>query len=210
MRERRVWMFVVLFLLLYAGVFAATDWATAVVGLDKRVVRLEMVSDSGDTGVCSGIVLNEKSGYVLTAQHCIDGKLAAVTVNARHAEVVRQNKLLDLAVLRTELKAVVNMPLASQAPIVGSDVAILGYAWGRKSLYIQFGRVSLPLDEDGALVIDGMAIGGDSGGPTINAAGELVGLTSGVQHNGPMHLSVMVPVEKIREFCEPYLPLGVK
>jgi S1-C subfamily serine protease len=210
MRDK-VWMWTMVFLLVYAlQTFAATDWATAVVGLDKRVVRLEMISDSGDTGVCSGIVLNEKSGYVLTAQHCIDGKLAAVTVNARHAEVVRHNKLLDLAVLRTELKAVVNMPLASKAPTVGSDVAILGYAWGRKALYIQFGRVSLPLDEDGALVIDGMAIGGDSGGPTINAAGELVGLTSGVQYNGPMHLSVMVPVEKIREFCEPYLPLGVK
>jgi hypothetical protein len=102
------------------------------------------------------------------------------------------------------------LPLASAVPSVGSDIAILGFAWGSKLLSMQFGRVSLPLDEEGTLMIDGMAIGGDSGGPAINANGELVGVTSFVKHNWPMHLAGMIPVTKVREFVEQYLPLEAK
>lgn len=205
----RTWLFVLCYLALHAmSVFAQTNWAQAVIGLEKRVVRLEMAYEDRDPSRCSGGVLNKASGYVVTAQHCIKGKLTAVTVNARHAEVVRQNELLDLAVLRTELRGVENLPLAAKAPVVGSEIAVLGFAWGRKQLHMQFGHVSLPLDEDGMLMVDGMAIGGDSGGPTINAAGELVGLTSAVylSGGGAMHLAAMVPVEKVREFVEMYLP----
>ncbi len=204
----KVWFWTALLFTVYSlQTFAQTNWSTAVVGLERRVVRLEMAYETGETSRCSGVALNTGSGFVITAQHCVDGKLTAVTVNGRHAEVARQNKLLDLAVVRTEFgRDVEAMPLAAKTPPVGSDVAVIGFAWGSKRLHMQFGRVSLPLDDDGFLIIDGMAIGGDSGGPTVNAAGELVGITSRIYHNGPMHLSVMVPVERVREFVETYLP----
>lgn len=189
--------------------FAQTDWSQAVVGLEKRVVRIEILTKDADAdtpNVCSGAVLHQRAGYVVTCQHCIDGDVTAITVSGRHAEVVRQNKLLDVAVVRTELKDAENITLATHAPIVGSDIAILGYSFGAKRLHMQFGRVSLPLDDDGRLVIDGMAIGGNSGGPAVNARGELVGLTSYVRARGPMHLAYMVPVEQVREFVDTYLP----
>ena len=209
---RKVWVWTVVLLAFYAlQTFAyQTNWGQAVVGLEKRVVRLEMMTEDGDQGVCSGAVLNAVSGFVVTAQHCVDSsdkhRLAALTVNGRHAEVVRQNKLLDIAVVRTELKGAASITIAAQTPIVGSEVAILGYAFGAKKLHMQFGRVSLPLDDDGALVIDAMVIAGDSGGPTINAAGELVGLTSFIKYNGPMMLGYMVTAEKVKDFVEQYLP----
>lgn len=208
--RNRVWVWTAFYLIVYAlQTFAyQTNWATAVVGLDKRVVRLEIMTKSGDQGVCSGWVVSRETGYVGTAQHCIDGDIAALTVAGRHGEIVRQNKLLDQAVVRTELKNAENMPLAKAVPLVGSEVAILGYAFGAKRLYLQFGRVSLPLDDEGLLVIDAVAIGGDSGGPTINAAGELVGMTSFVKTSGhgSMHLAHMVPASVLKDFFEPYLP----
>ena len=62
--------------------------------------------------------------------------------------------------------------------------------------------------DDGALVLDLVAIPGDSGGPAINAAGELVGLTSAVRYtaSGSAHVAVIVPVGKLRAFASAYLP----
>lgn len=185
----------------------ATDWSTVVVGLEKSVTRVEILPPEATRArICSGVVLNVQSGYVLTAAHCTEEK-AAYTVNGRHAELARQNKLLDLAVLRTELRDAKAMPLATDAPTVGSDVAVLGFAFGAKRLHHQFGRVSLPLNDEGALVLDLVVIGGESGGPAINVKGELIGMTSGVRFAHPsMHAAILVPVRAVRDFVEGYLP----
>ena len=185
----------------------ATDWATVVVGLDKQVPRVEILGpDSPYPATCSGVVLNSDSGYILTAAHCVIEK-ASYTVNGKHAELVRQNRLLDLAVLRTELDNAKAMPLAKEPPAIGAEVALVGYAFGAKRLHHQFGRVSQPLDDDGALILDVMVIAGESGGPAINAAGELIGMTSAVKFAHPtMHAALLIPVKSVREFVSAYLP----
>jgi serine protease Do len=185
----------------------ATDWSAVVVGLDRSVPRIEILApDAPGPGTCSGVVLNAESGYVLTAAHCTVEK-AAYTVNGRHAELVRQNRILDLAVLRAELKDAKAMPLAKDPPAIGAEVALVGFAFGAKRLHHQFGRVSQPLDDDGALILDLMVIAGESGGPAINTAGELIGMTSAVKFAHPtMHAALLIPVGKVREFVQPYLP----
>ncbi len=185
----------------------ATDWSAVVVGLEKQVPRIEILAaDAPGPSTCSGVVLNAEAGYVLTAAHCTEDK-AAYTVNGRHAELVRQNRLLDLAVLRTELDNATAMPLAKASPAIGAEVALVGFAWGQKRLHHQFGRVSQPLDDDGALILDLMVISGDSGGPAINAAGELIGMTSAVKFAHPsMHAAIVIPIKAVREFCQAYLP----
>lgn len=123
------------------------------------------------------------------------------------AEIARSNRLLDLAVLRADLRGAKALPLAKETPKIGEEVAVFGYAFASKRVAFQFGRVSLPLDDDGALVLDLMVIGGDSGGPAINAQGELVGMTSAVKFSHPtMHAALMVSVEKVRDFVSGYLP----
>lgn len=186
-----------------------TDWIPSLKTASKQVVRLEAEDAEGEKGICTGVVLNADSGHILTAQHCVEGKPPiALTVQGRHAELVRANKLLDLAVVRGDLKDAASMPLAKEAPEMGTPVAILGYAWGAKALHAQFGHVSAVLKDDGWLMIDAVAIGGDSGGPTISAAGELVGMTRQVRYSmfGAAHLALMVPVEAIRDFSSQYLP----
>jgi serine protease Do len=190
-----------------AVILNATDWSAVVVGLEQSVPRIEILApDAPGPGTCSGVVLNAEAGYVLTAAHCTVEK-AAYTVNGRHAELVRQNRILDLAVLRAELKDAKAMPLAKDPPAIGAEVALVGFAFGAKRLHHQFGRVSQPLDDDGALILDLMVIAGESGGPAINTAGELIGMTSAVKFAHPtMHAALLIPVGKVREFVQPYLP----
>jgi serine protease Do len=203
----RVQVVAAFILSLQAVTLHATDWSAVVVGLEKQVPRIEILApESPYPGTCSGVVLNADAGYVLTAAHCLVEK-SALTVNGRHAELVRQNRLLDLAVLRTELKDAKTMPLAKDPPAIGAEVALVGFAFGAKRLHHQFGRVSQPLDDDGAMILDLMVISGDSGGPAINAAGELIGMTSAVKFAHPsMHAAVLVPISKVRDFVSPYLP----
>jgi serine protease Do len=203
----RVQVVAVFILAVQAVTLNATDWSAVVVGLEKQVPRIEILApDSPHPGTCSGVVLNAEAGYVLTAAHCTVDK-AAYTVNGRHAELVRQNRLLDLAVLRTELKDAKAMPLANDPPAIGAEVALVGFAFGAKKLHFQFGRVSQPLDDDGAMILDLMVISGDSGGPAINAAGELIGMTSAVKFAHPsMHAAIVIPIKAVREFCRAYLP----
>jgi serine protease Do len=192
-----------------AALLNATEWSTVVVGLEKSVTRIETLAPDERLGVCSGVVLNAEAGYILTAAHCVnpDPEKLAITVNGKHAAIARQNRLLDLAVLRTDLDGAKAMPLAKESPAIGAEVAIVGFAFGAKKLHHQFGRVSQALDDDGALVLDVVAIGGDSGGPAINAQGELIGITSAVKFSHPsMHAAILVPVKAVREFVSGYLP----
>jgi serine protease Do len=187
----------------------ASDWESVAAGLDKRVPRIEtQYGKSSDVGVCSGVVLNAAQGFILTAAHCVDGKNdeMSITVNGRHAEVARANHLLDLAVLRFTAKDEQTLPLAIRSPGAGADIAIAGYLLGAKTLHVQFGRISARRNDQNALVLDGAALGGDSGGPIVNAAGELVGMTTS-RYTGSA-ISLAVPVESVRDFVEQYLPTG--
>lgn len=204
---KRVQALAVFVIVVQATILNATDWTTVIVGLEKSVPRIEAMGEDGVSSTCSGVVLNAQAGFVLTAAHCLELKKPAITVDGRHAEIARQNRLLDLAVLRADLKDAKALPLAKDAPKMGDEVAVFGFAFGAKKAGAQFGRVSLPLDDDGALVLDLMVIGGDSGGPAINAQGELVGMTSAVKFSHPtMHAAILVPVEKVKDFVSQYLP----
>jgi S1-C subfamily serine protease len=203
----RVQMVAVFIITVQAVTLNATDWSAVVVGLEKQVPRIEILApDAPGPGTCSGVVLNAESGYVLTAAHCTVEK-AAYTVNGRHAELVRQNRILDLAVLRTELNDAKAMPLAKDAPRMGEAVGVLGFAFGQKKIHLQVGYVSQPLDDDGAFILDGVVISGESGGAAFNPAGELVGMVGAVKFSHPsMHAAVLVPISKVRDFVQSYLP----
>lgn len=52
----------------------------------RATVKLEITDDRGDTGVCTGTLLNDSRGsrtpYVLTAEHCVDTAVAASSVTS--------------------------------------------------------------------------------------------------------------------------------
>lgn len=205
---------VVLALAMMAATGPATDWATIVKPAAKQVPRLEILKTGADSpAICSGVVLNAEAGFLLTAAHCIiaEPKDLSITVNGRHAEVARVNRLLDLAVLRFRVKDEQAMELAPSSPPMGSEVAIMGFNFGVEKLAVQFGRVSQSYnDETKTIWIDGTMIPGQSGGAVVDAEGRLIGMTSRSYYSGASEIGAAIPVEQIADFVEPYLPAKKK
>ena len=191
---------------------SAQSWPATFLTAAPAIVRIEAMSDDGDDGgVCTGVVINLAEGYVVTAGHCAlpDGK-GSYTVGGKHAEIVKVNRLLDLAVLKAEHlpKDATQLQVASDAPPVGTPIAVIGYAFGARNLALQVGIVASTYDPNAAdrLLLNADIIPGDSGGGVINATGQLLAITSAVRYIGPSHLGLAVPVELVRDFVGKYLP----
>lgn len=196
------------FVLCTQATTSATDWTQAIKPALASVVRLEMQKGEEWTGRCSAVLFNADLGYALTMAHCTkaDPKGLSLTANGRHAELIRWNELLDLSVVKFDVKGETPITFAKDTPPMGTPIALLGYAYGSRQLHTQYGHVSLPLDEESQrLMLDVTGIFGDSGGLAINAAGELVGMTSALKSAGG-YLVVMLPVEAVKDFVKPYLP----
>jgi S1-C subfamily serine protease len=190
--------------------FAQHDWPKVVEKAAQSIPRLEAKAEDGDqAGVCAAVIFTV--GYAVTAAHCTEGKNVALTLNGKHAEVSRANRVLDLAVIRYTAKGESALPLASESPVMGQEISVLGYPFGSRQLGTQVGRVATVLDDEGKSMLVGVdVIAGDSGGACINANGELVGITVAVRHWGPMHLGIVVPLDAVRDFINPYLPKVTK
>jgi S1-C subfamily serine protease len=201
----------VLMMVLQSPIFSSqTDWTTVIQPAMKQVVRLEMSIDAGDKGTCSGVVVDKDAGYLLTAAHCVEKtptQSISITANGRHADVLKINSLLDLAVLRTKLKDETAMKLAETTPPPGTPVAIVGFAYGDPDIMFQFGYVSQTKNNETKLVLlNADIIAGDSGGAAIDAHGRLVAVSSRLYPWHSSGLAGSVPIESIREFAEDYLP----
>jgi S1-C subfamily serine protease len=207
MREK-VWIWTAFYLLVYVlQTFAQTNlWAPMRETVEKRVVRVQALYADESFGGCSGTVINKERGIVLTCQHCVRGAVLEFAVNGAQADVVKQSLMDDLAILQSDdLDGVEDMALAGKSPETGDDIALVGFAFSATQHHWQFGRVSLPLRSDGFMMLDVTSIKGQSGGPAINAAGELVGISKGFQVAGG-HLAMMVPLDKVRRFVSKFLP----
>lgn len=209
-RNRTLWT--LSWLVAYSlGTFvSASEWPTVVKGLDKKVPRIEIQQDGAERpGICSGVVISLEQAVVVTAAHCVAGKPEdlSITVNGRDARVIRTNAILDLALLRFDVKDEQEMAIAPEAPSAGDEVAVAGYAFGVSRIAFQFGRVSQPWNlETKAVWLNLDLIFGDSGGAAIDNQGRLVGLSSRIYSQGPAHMAAFVSAEQVRDFCKGYLP----
>ena len=138
-------------------------------------------------GVGSGIVLGE--GRVLTNAHNVRGSHVTVTfADGRTAEgnVTGTDVDGDLAVVEVDTGQVPALPWATDAPAVGTPVFGLANPGGR-GLRVTFGFVS-GIDRSfrgprgvritGSLEHTAPLLPGSSGGPVLNAAGQLLGINT--------------------------------
>jgi len=138
-------------------------------------------------GVGSGIVLGE--GRVLTNAHNVRGSHVTVTfADGRTAEgnVAGTDVDGDLAVVEVDTGQVPALPWAADAPAVGTPVFGLSNPGGR-GLRVTFGFVS-GIDRSfrgprgvritGSLEHTAPLLPGSSGGPVLNAAGQLLGINT--------------------------------
>src|SRR5262245_27356580 len=138
-------------------------------------------------GIGSGIVLGE--GRVLTNAHNLRGSQATVTfADGRTAEgtVAGHDFDGDLAVVQVDTGQVAALPWATEAPAIGMPLFALANPGGR-GLRVTFGSISgidrsfrgpRGLRITGSLEHTAPLLPGSSGGPVLDAAGQLLGINT--------------------------------
>lgn len=168
------WLF---FYTIHTFTFGA-DWTPVADKLSQSVVYVESTE-----GSCTGFVVNAHAkndkDLILTAAHCDGDKLFADNAVAR---VVWKDGKRDLLILEVDDTGRPAVVLAKSNPVQGEEIASFGYGMGLEKPMLRIAHVSnaaiqVPDVEGGPFVmIDAAYVGGQSGGPVINAAGSVVSI----------------------------------
>jgi serine protease Do len=141
-------------------------------------------------GIGSGIIISQ-DGYIVTCNHVVDGATQLrVTLDDRRvfpARVVGVDKLNDIAVIKVDAKNLTSIAWGDSTKLhPGQTVLAFGNPFGNFPFTVTRGIVSglnrpNPYSTDarrpGAFIQTDAAINqGNSGGPLVNAHGELVGI----------------------------------
>ena len=198
--------------------FAAVAQAVnpAVVNVDTASRRDDSVARPGRRsgggvnlreGSGSGFVI-DPAGYILTNHHVVAGaERVTVTLGDGRlfrADVVGVDPAIDVALLRVQATAPLPaVPLGdSDALRVGEWVCAIGNPLGVYAHSVTVGVVSYLgrklWDQalDAFIQTDAAIIAGNSGGPLINARGEVVGITTAVSAQAP-NIGFAVPIAQV-------------
>jgi len=155
-------------------------------------------------------VLLDQAGHVLTCRHVIEG-LEAITVSfsdgsAFPAKLVDSDAVLDIALLKIESDRISELTPASITSVqLGDDVLAIG-APRKMAFSLSRGMVSYvgrPFDRIYYLQTDLAMNGGSSGGPVMNARGEVIALSSFVLRDSE-GLAFALPIDyAYRRFAAP-------
>lgn len=181
----------------------AADWTSVADKLSKSVVYMESVS-----GSCTGFVIDANAkgdkDRILTAAHCDGKELFADNAIAR---VIWKDTKADLMVVEVEDTGRPAVTFAAKNPEQGQEVVSFGFGMGLerpmfRHAYVSNASISLPDIEGGPFVmIDAAYVPGQSGGPVINAAGEV----SAIVQRASGLVGIGVGAEKIRDKIGRYL-----
>lgn len=152
---------------------AVSVWTPIVDKVKDSVVFLEN---------CTGFVINAEKHYVMTAAHCLPEDESKLLVDGTRAYRMFIDSKKDFMVLRAPAVDKPAMKLATTKPVVGDEVASLGYGFVFDKPMFRVAHVSitgLESDELGSgpfLLLDEVLVPGQSGGPIINDKGEVVAI----------------------------------
>ena len=183
-----------------------------------ETVAPAVVSVLADGGAGTGFFV-DASGHIVTNYHVVQGASAVkvglsdgVTVDGT---VLGFDSANDLAVVRVEIEGRVVVPVRlgdSDALIVGEPVAAIGHPFGLQrtlttGIISATSRTRPPLLSGGRLQrgliqTDAALNPGNSGGPLINAAGEVIGVNATAESpvRGSVGTNFAVPVNLVTRF----------
>jgi S1-C subfamily serine protease len=193
-----------MFWLLALTVIAAPDWTATADKLAQSLVTV--VSNEGS---CTGWVLNDHAkgdkDWIVTAAHC-DG--SGLFADNAPAKVVMKDRKHDLMVLEVEDLDRPAVKLSGKTPQLGEEIMSMGFGYGLEKPMLRIAHISnpaieLPDVEGGPFVmIDAAYVNGQSGGPVVNAQGEIVSIVQ--RANGV--LGIGVDAVRIAKSVQRYLP----
>ena len=154
----------------------------------------------------SGFIIHSQ-GYILTAQHVIDGakeiEIRLADMHRLAAKVVAADAQIDLALLKVQTDR--DLPVLalgdSDKIRVGEMAIVFGYPFGRESS-MGLGIISRPgrSYHDSAsyefIQTDAGAYPGGSGGPLLNSKGHVIGIITMASERGNMGFATPINVVK--------------
>lgn len=159
-------------------------------------------------GVGTGCIIDE-SGYIITNQHVVDSteqvRVRLIDNTELPAEVVGSDKATDIALLKINPKTHLTvMPLGdSNKLLIGETVVAIGnpYSYDRSlttGVVSAKGRKVFNTLYEDYIQTDAAINVGNSGGPLLNLAGELIGINTVIRAdaNG---ISFAIPVNQIKQ-----------
>lgn len=168
----------------------ADAFSPALVELVERVQPGIVQVRRGDRGAGTGIVWRA-DGYIITNYHVVAGNGIAIQVllndgRTFDAEVVQSNPRLDLALLKIPANDLKAIPAGDSSKLrVGELVFAIGHPWGQRyvvtaGIFSKMSEVKLRGSEEAIHYIqsDVLIAPGNSGGPLLNADGEVVGINA--------------------------------
>jgi S1-C subfamily serine protease len=200
-----------------AGVLARVE--PSVVSIETEITQRQGPFTQQGTGAGSGIVVNS-DGTILTNAHVIaDATSITVTVagetKARTATVITSDPARDLALLKvSDTSGLVAAPLGQSSDVaVGDQVVAIGNALAleggptvTEGIVSALGR-SIDTDSgtlNGLIQTDAAISSGNSGGPLVNAAGQVIGMNTAVATSigsaNAANIGFAISIDAIRAF----------
>jgi S1-C subfamily serine protease len=171
---------------------APPDSATAFQTIQPSIVYIdtERTGPSKDAGVGAGVVVNDQ-GAILTARHVVTGATAIHVTFAdgtkAHAAIVSEQPDADIAVLAADQSPEVIVPAVLGGGVqVGDEAFAVGHPLGLVDS-LSAGVISgldrtVPAGDGttmkGLIQFDAAVNPGNSGGPLLNKAGQVVGIVT--------------------------------
>lgn len=186
----------------YAGPASAqtTNWPALIQAAKPAVVWILAETAEG-TAAGSGAIISP-DGYILTAAHVAAGasSITVVVTESRkfRASVVRSDATMDVAVLKISASGLTWLGLGDSDQVaIEDEVRVLGYPLPSAGVgFIAVaGIIQGTRDRNGVTLLQHNAstAGGHSGGPVINAQGQVIGVHSAVLTDQPeYHLAISV------------------
>jgi serine protease Do len=155
----------------------------------------------------SGFVIRE-DGYVVTNQHVVENaeQIQVMLSNGRRfaGKVVGADERVDLALVKIDATGLPVAPLGDSNRVrVGEFVLALGHPFGLEQT-VSFGIVSrrgAPLEVAAPgydyVQTDAAVNPGNSGGPLVNMAGEVIGVNAMAARNGSIGFAIPVNLVKM-------------
>ena len=161
----------------------------------------------------SGFFISD-DGFIVTNNHVIDKaiKVSVVLEDGRtlDAKIIGRDPKTDLALLKVEpAGSFPFVPLATEAPRVGENVIAIGNPYGlggtvTSGIVSARGRDIGSGPYDDFIQIDAAVNRGNSGGPTFNLQGEVVGVNTAIYSptGGSIGLGFAVPSRTVLQVVE--------
>jgi serine protease Do len=158
-----------------------------------------------DRGVGSGFII-ESNGLILTNAHVVEGaNTIYVTLTDKRefkAKLLGMDKRTDMAVVKIEARDLPKLPLGDSSRVrVGEWVLAIGSPFGLENT-VTAGIVSAKSRDTGdylPFIQTDVAVNpGNSGGPLLNTAGQVIGINSQIfsRSGGYMGISFAIPIDE--------------